>query len=255
MNLERTEEYYIDKCISLFSSVIKKHTKNIKEADMFLTGGYDSRFIALMIKKQNKIKINTFTTRKPLDNNNDKRYAKQVAEYLGISNTFVEPKIDKNDYQLPLIKKMKSKVVFDAVGGYILLRGTFSNEVFISHKGYRKFLGKDVKLKNHPNFITIYLLETEAKQLMELSKSIMPDKKVIFPFMDKDFIKFALTIPPSIKSNEFYKKILEKVDVGCIAIPSTRDIWFFNFRRHSTIREIRNKIYRVIKKCLGNFLY
>ena len=253
LNLEKDEEYYINKTIKVFNKVLNKHTKDIKEIDMFLTGGYDSRFIAVLLKKQNNVKINTYTTRKPLDGNKDKRYAQQVAKYLGVSNTFIKPAEHKSYYQLPLVRAMKTNICFDAIGGDILLRGSFSNEVFISHKGYRTFLGEDVKLDNHPNFITKYLLETECIRLMDLSKHIMPHKKVIFPFMDKDFIKFALTIPPSIKSNKFYKKILEKVDIGCMAIPSTRDIWFFNFRRHSIIRGTRNKIYKRIKKCLKIF--
>src|SRR3989344_1112339 len=156
---ENTSEFFVQKGKALIEKSIERETRKKNEADCFLTGGFDSRCIAMIIKNQNKIKLQTYTTLKEGDNNNDKIFGKEVADFLGLENTFVElpdnlyekyflktfyltdGMLNEHLFLMPIIEKLdRKKYNFDGIVGDILLKGSFTNEHKINPKIFEKLV-------------------------------------------------------------------------------------------------------------------
>jgi asparagine synthetase B (glutamine-hydrolysing) len=290
-NLHDTN-YFIKKGAELFNQSINIQTNDLKKADCFLTGGYDSRAIAMTIQKQGNIKLDTFTTRKEGDSYKDKNYAKEVAKYLNLKNIFVD--LPDNIYKkyflksfyltdgmanehlflMPLLEKTNKNINFDGIVGDILLRGSFTQENKIK-KPYNLLLNKNktkiikkifprkiskqmikeskFNLKNNltqlKNNLTLYFLTNEGRRKVALNSmaTILTKKESRAPFLDNDFVDFALSIPTEKKSNQFYTQILESIDQGCMKISSTRDeTKTFILSRLPFVRKTRNKVFFMI---------
>ncbi len=294
--------YFVDKSIELLNRSLDKQTKWLKEADLLLTGGFDSRCIAMIIKNQNRIKLNTFTTLKEGDGDKDKIYAKKVADFLGFKNTFVP--LSKDLYQkhflktfyltdgmtnghlflMPLIEKLDKKHInFDGIVGDILLRGSFTDEYKLKigskklintllnknkSKIVKKVFNSDVakiinnsileetkkelnNFKDTNNFLTLYLLMNEGRRKVALNSmnTLLLKKESFAPFLDNDFVEFALTIPTKLKNKEaIYNKIMNKLNSECMKISSTRGLvenknLIFYLKRLTFIRNIRSRLY------------
>ena len=98
VNTSLTYEEAVEKCALLIEESINnifKNTKNIKKV-ITLSGGWDSRVIAASASKIEKQEIQTLTTNIDNGDNKEERFAKLVADYLGIENKFID--IDKNYY-------------------------------------------------------------------------------------------------------------------------------------------------------------
>ena len=102
------------------------------------------------------------------------------------------------------------------------------------------------QLKNN---LTLYFLTNEGRRKVALNSmaTILTKKESRAPFLDNDFVDFALSIPTEKKSNQFYTQILESIDQGCMKISSTRDeTKTFILSRLPFVRKTRNKVFFMI---------
>lgn len=89
------------------------------------------------------------------------------------------------------------------------------------------------KIGNHENLVTIFHMMNRTKN----SISLMPNNLIgtrtvcLFPFLDKDLVEFALTIPPVIKTDKkIYVSILKKLFPQLMTIPATTYLSFYSIK-------------------------
>jgi asparagine synthase (glutamine-hydrolysing) len=89
------------------------------------------------------------------------------------------------------------------------------------------------RIGDHENILTIFGLQNEVRNLVSLLPNNIVNSKVpcIFPFLDKDLVEFALSIPPSMKFRQgrIYHKILRRLFPDVMRIPSVA----FRLNSHS----------------------
>jgi asparagine synthase (glutamine-hydrolysing) len=301
IDYQHNSPYFIAKAKKLILQSIKRQTKDLKSADCFLTGGFDSRCIAMAIKHQRpKLKLKTYTTLKEGDNNQDKILAKKVGDFLGFSNVFVplpedlyqkylldtfyltDGLLNEHLFLLPLIDQLDNRNInFDGIIGDILLKGSFTNEHTLTPKKFfnlvfpkerdklvdkifipqiakkikgliRKSLTDEIKkLKDFPNYITLFYLFNEGRRKVALSSmcTTLTKKESFMPFLDNDLVEFALSIPVKTKvQSNLYVKVMQSINKDCMDIPSTHGTvnqknYSQKLKRLSFIRNLRQKIY------------
>jgi asparagine synthase (glutamine-hydrolysing) len=301
IDYQHDSSYFINKAKKLILHSIKRQTKDLKSADCFLTGGFDSRCIAMAIKNQRpKLKLKTYTTVKEGDNNQDKILAKKVGDFLGFSNTFIplpedlyqkyfldtfyltDGLLNEHLFLLPLIDQLDHQNInFDGIIGDILLKGSFTNEHTLTPQKFfnlvfpkerdklvdkiftpliakkikgliRKSLADEIKrLKDFPNYITLFYLLNEGRRKVALSSmcTTLMKKESHMPFLDNDLVEFALSIPVKTKvQSNLYVKVMQDINKECMDIPSTHGLvnhknYSKKLTRLSFIRNLRQKIY------------
>lgn len=161
----------VEGCAELFSKAIKRRNISVQGSKtVFLSGGLDSRRIAAELEAQN-IEFDTYTTQgfSPVDN--ESGIAKQVADRLGVKNTFID--LPNNDFFknywakansitgyetnlhqwiLPFVESIPNtvKVNYDGLAGDLIARGVQKASVFYNHHEYlnlNKFSLKELSKK------------------------------------------------------------------------------------------------------------
>lgn len=193
--------------------------------------------------------------------------------------------LNEHLFLLPLIEKLDTdNVNFDGIIGDILLKGNFTNEHTLTPKKFFKLIfpkerdklvgriftpeiAKKIKrliqkslmdeinrLKDYPNYITLFFLFNEGRRKVALSSmcTTLTKKESYMPFLDNDLVEFALSIPVKTKvQSNLYVNILKKINKNCMNIESThgkinQNNYSKKFIRLSFIRNLRQRIYFII---------
>jgi len=144
---ESPEEYFVSEGARLIRQAIERQSRNVKECIVLLSGGYDSRCIAAAIKHFTNTSFQTFTTASPVAGDVDPILAQQIAESIGVKNTYVPIPSDlyrryfirkvflvdamctEHLWLMPLVESLGDcKINFDGLGGDTLLGPLFLNE-------------------------------------------------------------------------------------------------------------------------------
>ncbi|MBW2991730.1 asparagine synthetase B, partial [Candidatus Woesearchaeota archaeon] len=152
------EEYFIQKGADLIDNAIAKRMKEFKKLVCCLSGGYDSRCIAAIIKKHKK-RLRTYTTVTNYPTLVDQLLAKEIARTIKSKHKFVkQPRdiykrnylrwfyltdglVDEHMWMFPLIDIFDNSLMnFDGIAGDVLLRARFTIENYdeISNKNNEK---------------------------------------------------------------------------------------------------------------------
>ncbi len=301
VNHERTEKETIDEGVEVLKNVFLRQTRNIKECNVLLSGGYDSRYIASAIRKYTNVKINAYTmpkknVGKDTFKDNDARLARLVAKRLklkhkiiGAESRYYEKYLDRfierqeamgfeNMWMMPLIDSIDSRRKnFDGIAGDVFLKAgylckpSFSHSTDLTNEKTIKNLSKkklssmisahlrdismidsdyiknyfsdkmknsikhDInsvsyelnKSKNHDNIIKSFQAKNRTKNIIAMAPSnlIMRRTYSRMPFLDNEFVEFALSVPMDMKiRTDIYRRIMEKAFPEVMDIPTTNDI-------------------------------
>ena len=186
----------------VLESVFKRQTMGLKECMILLSGGYDSRCIASSIRYFTNVNIHSYTIAKsyptPLSplGDMDTRYAKRVAEALGIQykiigniNSIYEKYFIEQVRQLdclcpesiwsyPLVDRVGDELIsFDGLAGDVLMKAGYFLKTDIHREDD---LSNEDKLNNYPDN---KLAEMLHRKMLKLSPT---DYRAIVPFFRKD---------------------------------------------------------------------
>jgi asparagine synthase (glutamine-hydrolysing) len=147
-----SEQCFITKGAALIRQAVARQSRDLKECIVLLSGGYDSRCLASVLKCYTDITLETFTTSIVRIADIDPVLARRIAKKLEIRNTYVP--ISSDFYQkyfvakvialdgmcaehidmFPLVDKLKAgRINFDGLAGDVLLKGLFVNMENLSH--------------------------------------------------------------------------------------------------------------------------
>ncbi|WP_369018398.1 asparagine synthase-related protein [Thermatribacter velox] len=204
---------------TLLEDSIAKRLSGVREAGSWLSGGLDSSTIAALLSNTVD-KLYTFAAGFP--GAEDLEYARVVAEHIGSQHQEVVITLEDAIKILPeVIYHLES---FDA----LLVRSSITNYavskvvaehvpvVFSGEGGDELFAGYDY-LKNIPKEgLTTELIDITARlhntALQRVDRSAAAHGLLVHvPFVDRDVVSFALSIPPEYKINDGVEKwILRK---------------------------------------------
>lgn len=187
-----TQEYFLKKGKELIKNSISNSSKGMKKAICFLSGGYDSRYLAAGLKKYTNINFETFTTEHPTGKK-DFLFAKKVAQKLGVRNFFI--KHPKKIYQKYFLKKnflldgmaqehlwalpltdhfKKTEIVFDGLAGDLFLKGLFLDNYNLSFvKNNKKLTSVIADQYGYNLFFIKKFFKDEIKRKLVFSKNIL----------------------------------------------------------------------------------
>jgi asparagine synthase (glutamine-hydrolysing) len=226
VNYERTEEETVQHGVQIIKNIIQRQTKDVKECNLLLSGGYDSRCIAAAIKKYTNVKINAYTI--PKDNagketykDNDVKYAKLVSKNLKINHKIIPAEKQfyekyfikfikqqegmgfENMWMMPLIKSLNTKYKnFDGLAGDVFLRAGYLSKPSFS---YSKDITNRKMLKK--------LSDKELTSLFDyyLKKRSLINPDSILPYFD---LKIRKKASPDLKSLRKLAKNIIKQENG-----------------------------------------
>jgi asparagine synthase (glutamine-hydrolysing) len=267
VDYEKTEEQFIDTGAKLARRAIQRHCIGLQRCTVLISGGYDSRCIAGAISRYTSTSLETFTTRSftttPWSAKDGYSYVdaalgREVAKRLRVPNTYVttpsnlwqkyfiqktllvDGMCHEHLWMLPLVDRLpRDKVVFDGLGGDVLLKGQFLTRNSLMHTHDLEKLagildrqmrgeetGPDIvsdffcspareglqsaayslleelsRFRDHENIITLFSMENrERNSVSLLSNNIVGSRvPVILPFLDNELVEFSLSIPPLMK--------------------------------------------------------
>lgn len=214
INHERTEKETIDEGVEVLKNVFLRQTRNIKECNVLLSGGYDSRCIAAAIRKYTDVKINAYTTPKKnvgkdTFKDEDARYAKLIAKKLKLNHKIVpaekkyyqkylkkfieeqEAMGFENMWMMPLINIIDSRYKnFDGIAGDVFLKAGYLSKPAFSYSmdmTNRKMI-KRIDNKRLSYILDYYLKERSLIKTekiiqyfnLDVQKKISPDLKRLY---------------------------------------------------------------------------
>ena len=210
--IRESDNYYTTTCENLLSeSVISRSISDVP-IGTFLSSGVDSTLISLLLQKNSKNKINTFTVGYESILNDETTLAKSISSYIGtnhhelrinfqnifetineISETYSEPFADSSQIPTMIISKFAKQNVS------VVLTGDAGDEVF---GGYNRYIWLSYFLKLNSTKKKIFLLIIQL--LKKNSYFILSLEKIFKPFIkDNNFLLKIDKIHSLLKSNEF----------------------------------------------------
>jgi diphthine-ammonia ligase len=209
---KKTSEIEIQK--NLLASVAKRIPD--KEFALLLSGGVDSALIGMILKKNN-LKFNSyFAGIKDLDEPKDLEFAKKVSYELNSPIKINLVTINEFEKELPKIisliessdpvrvgvastiyfatQKMNEKVVFSGLG---------ADELFAGYNRFKE--SNDVNKDCYSYFIKMYENDLYFEDMITMNNKT----ELRVPFLDKEFVKNALTLEPKYKLKKEGNKIVE----------------------------------------------
>jgi len=192
-------------------SIMKRLMSDVP-VGVFLSGGIDSSIVASLMKKNNK-ELHSFCV--GMRGSSDLIYAGHMAEYLGTKHhqyiydrDDVFRELDRviyylESYDAPLVRSaipcfMVSKLAEDN-GIKVVLTGEGADELFAGYKYLRDFKDED-KLYAELIRITGELHGSNLQRVDRMSMANSVEARV--PFLDKDFIRYVLSLPMRYRSTE-----------------------------------------------------
>jgi asparagine synthase (glutamine-hydrolysing) len=215
------EQNIINNIRNLFEKAVEKRLMSERAIGCLLSGGLDSTTVtAILASKFKPYTLNTYSI--GLKGSVDLHYAKLASEYLKTNHTSIEL---TNDQFLNAIEKTIKQIesydtttVRASVGNYlislyikehsndtVIFCGDVSDEIFASYRGFyyakcdKDFYNENKKMLNNINYFDV----------LRSDKSISgAGLEARVPFCDKDFLKYCMSIHPSLK--RFSEKHIEK---------------------------------------------
>lgn len=182
---------------------------------LFLSGGVDSSFLALVLKKEN-VDFTAITV--GIEGSSDLEYAKKIAQLLNLNHVERILILDELEALIPQVMKITKKkdIVTVGVGAVeyagletakqhdlkVIFGGLGSEEIFAGYERHAK--AKDVQKECWDGLRNMYSRDLERDYAIFSHFKIQART----PFLDKQVILTAMGIPPEQKINKDYKKII-----------------------------------------------
>lgn len=216
INSELTEEQIYKDIYCKLRESVHKRLMSDRPIGCFLSGGLDSSVVCSIMKRKLHTQITTFAIGMKDSNAPDLKYAQIVADYLKTNHHSVYYTFDEGfaalddliytleSYDITTIRAslpqyMLSKYVKENTNITVLLSGEGPDEHFGGYQYLQMAPNKDefqkeaTKLTRELNFFDVLRTDrTTAKHSLE----------VRVPFLDKEFVKYSLSIPPQYKESK-----------------------------------------------------
>ncbi|MDR2874219.1 MAG: asparagine synthetase B [Methanobrevibacter sp.] len=255
--------------IKLLKLSVKRRVDDLDEVGLFFSGGVDSTIIAKILKDISKtkdlnIKLLTVGTENAKDIKISKKIAKDLE--LDLNYSLVNESIIYSEFEKLLNAIEKASIIDLGVGMTIYLASELATE-----EGIKTILtgqGADELFGGYNRYLESYtisedFLENELSHDIEFMHEVNFQRDIAIakinnlnfrsPFLDKDFIKYALNLPSryKIKSNDdkLRKHILRDMAID-LEIPQ------YIANRPKKAAQYGSGIHKIItKKILSNFDY
>jgi asparagine synthase (glutamine-hydrolysing) len=205
----------------LNSAVIKRCTTTERPIACLLSGGLDSSLIAALVANYFGQKDQTIETYSiGLENSEDIKYARIVANYIGTRHTeIIVTENEMFDIIPELIKALESydtTTVRASIGNYLI--GKYISEhseakVIFNGDGADELFGGYLYMNKCPDDIEF---DKETRRLLKdihLFDVLRSDKSISSngleprtPFLDKSFVNYVLSIPPYFRNHNNFQK-------------------------------------------------
>jgi asparagine synthase (glutamine-hydrolysing) len=206
----------------LWQAVVKRCDTTERPVACLLSGGLDSSLIAALTSKffKNKGKqIETYSI--GLQNSDDIKYAKIVADYIGSKHTEIIVTEDEMFHIIPevinAIESYDTTTVRASIGNYLLGKYITKNsdaKVIFNGDGADELFGGYLYMNKCPDNIEF---DKETKRLLKdihLFDVLRSDKTISSngleprtPFLDKNFVNYVLSIPSHFRNHNNFKQI------------------------------------------------
>ena len=209
-----------------FINAVKKRVDTTdRPIACLLSGGLDSSIVASLVSKFYDKKLETYSI--GLEGGEDLKYAKIVSEYIGSNHTEIIVTEDDFFNQIPyVIEKIESydtTTVRASVGNYLISKYISENseaKVIFNGDGSDELMGGYLYMKACPEHLEF---DRETRNLLknihyfdvlrsDRSISSKWSLEARTPFLDKEFVKFYMSIDPKLKNynNKIEKELLRK---------------------------------------------
>ena len=215
------EEIYHNISKYLNAAVVKRCTTTERPVACLLSGGLDSSLIAALVANYFGEKGQTIETYSiGLENSEDIKYAKIVANYIGTRHTeIIVTENEMFDIIPELIKAIESydtTTVRASIGNYLI--GKYISEhseakVIFNGDGADELFGGYLYMNKCPDDIEF---DKETRRLLKdihLFDVLRSDKSISSngleprtPFLDKSFVNYVLSIPPYFRNHNNFEK-------------------------------------------------
>ncbi len=216
----KDEDIISSKIGYLLTEAVKKRLMSEREIGCLLSGGLDSSLITGLVSKYyNGPELNTFSI--GMEGSVDLLYAEKVAQYLKTKHHQVEISEDEflNTIEKVIynIESYDTTTVRASVGNYLVSKYIKDNtncKVIFNGDGSDEVCCGYIYLKNAP---TDKDLQKESEKLIEelhYFDVLRSDRSISSngleprtPFLDKEFVKYYLSIPPKLKKFDGNKRL------------------------------------------------
>jgi asparagine synthase (glutamine-hydrolysing) len=226
--LEMLDRYLKNISTYLQSAVEKRCITTERPIACLLSGGLDSSLIAALVSdyyKKNNIEQRLETYSIGLQNSEDLKYAKQVADYIGSNHTEVvvteQEMFDIIPELIATIESYDTTTVRASIGNYLLgkyITENSSAKVIFNGDGSDELFGGYLYMDKCPDDVEF---DRETRRLLKdihLFDVLRSDKSISSngleprtPFLDKTFANYVLSIPPFFRNhnnNSYVEKYL-----------------------------------------------
>jgi asparagine synthase (glutamine-hydrolysing) len=215
------EEIFINTSKYLNASVIKRCKTTERPVACLLSGGLDSSLIAALVANYfNKKGIQIETYSIGLENSEDIKYAKIVAEYIGSKHTEIIV-TEKEMYEaipevIYALESYDTTTVRASIGNYLIGKYISLNseaKVIFNGDGSDELFGGYLYMNKCPDDIEF---DKESRRLLKdiyLFDVLRSDKSISSngleprtPFLDKTFVNYILSIPAFFRNHNNFKE-------------------------------------------------
>ncbi len=215
------EEFFTNIAMCLNTAVIKRCNTTERPVACLLSGGLDSSLIAALVSNyfsSMKIQIETFSI--GLQDSEDIKYAKIVADYIGSKHTEIIVSEDDMFNAIPeVIKSIESydtTTVRASIGNYLIGKYISQNseaKVIFNGDGSDELFGGYLYMHKCPDDIEF---DKETRRLLKdihLFDVLRSDKSISSngleprtPFLDRSFVNSVLSIPAYFRNHNNFKE-------------------------------------------------
>ena len=205
----------------LSGAVVKRCMTTERPVACLLSGGLDSSLIAALVANyfyKKGIKIETYSI--GLENSEDIKYAKIVAEYIGSNHTEIivseKEMFDEIPEVIKAIESYDTTTVRASIGNYLLGKYISSNseaKVIFNGDGSDELFGGYLYMHNCPDDIEF---DKETRRLLKdihLFDVLRSDKSISSngleprtPFLDKSFVNHVISIPSYFRNHNNFNQ-------------------------------------------------
>ncbi len=203
------------------SDAVEKRMMADREVGSLLSGGLDSSLISALVNKFSNKKLKTFSVGMP--NSIDLRYANIVAEHLKTDHYNIEIStevfLESIEEVIYKIESFDTTTVRASVGNFLVskfIRENSECKVIFNGDGSDEVCGGYLYMRDAPNpkafqneceklVSELYFFDVLRSDRSISSNGLEPRT----PFLDKEFVKYYLSIPPEKKLFDGHK-IIEK---------------------------------------------
>ncbi|MDR3222939.1 MAG: asparagine synthetase B [Methanobrevibacter sp.] len=210
--------------IKLLRESVNMRIENLDEVGLFFSGGVDSTTIAKILKDNNEIDVKLFTV--GTENSKDLEISKKIAKDLDLDLKYglINEEIIKSEFEdfLSIIDRrniidlgvgmtmhLSSKLAVDE-GFKTILTGQGADELFGGYNRYLDIYNQD-KNSLTDEFRSDIEFMHEVNFQRDLAIANFNNLNFRSPFLDKDFLSFALSLPIDYKIKSSDDKIRKHI--------------------------------------------